>query len=87
MTKKVFQKSLNTKNRRYALELARRLWVKMTDIDWILNLERDIEIDDEKLIEGRRIYLELKTITDNPEHIPSDVDQFFEWLTPYETEA
>lgn len=87
LTKKVIQKSLNTKNRREALDLARRWWVKMTDIDWILDLERKIEIYDEKLLEGRRIHSELKAITDDPEHLPSDVDSFFEFLTPDQIEA
>ena len=87
LSKKVFQKSLNTKNRREALDLARRWWVKMTDIEWILDLERKIEIHDEKLLEGRRIYYELKAITEDPEHLPSDVDSFFEFLTPDQIEA
>lgn len=82
------RKSLGTGNRTEALRLSRIMWVKLEQSDYIMNdFEADMERHDRLLREGRPLYEELQEIETSPNYIPSDTEDFLDWLAPFQREA
>lgn len=78
----LIRKSLYTKDRKTALEKARKLWVKMSNsnFDWE-NSAKDI---DRKLNTGKRVYARLEAIDGDD---PVEVEGFLDSLSYAENEA
>lgn len=88
LKKEEVRKSLGTGNRTEALRLSRIMWVKLEQSDYMMkDLELEIELYDRLLREGRPLSEELQKLRSKPDFIPSDEEEFFDWLAPFQLKA
>lgn len=79
ISKNEVRKSLCTSNYTEALRKAKKLWVEMT-YDNIEEMYRDIELSEDMLRKGRKLYNELQQIKNCPDFIPSDEQDYIQSL-------
>ncbi|WP_028582314.1 site-specific integrase [Desulfogranum japonicum] len=85
--KEVIQKSLRTKDQRTAMNLARVLWVKMSENNWLDEIEDKCAQDEQELAKGRRLYHELNKIANRTDSLQSDVEEYMNTLASSEEQS
>lgn len=86
--KKLIRKSLGTRNRKHALRLARKLWVKVEKqkYDWEDQAEQDIAADERMYFTGKSLSAQVEEEGIDLENA-FERDNFFENLTDWEIKA